>query len=114
KWKPRPPAGQQARGLPPPSPFLASRPTDPGHPAEATAPDATATSEPAPNTATSEPAPNTATSEPAPNEDATTGANADAGDDALPAEDLEDAAATAVMFTPMRMLILLLCGLAGI
>jgi len=87
----------------PNSPVLAFRSIDPWQPAEANRPDATATSEPAPNTATSEPAPN---------EDATTGANADASDDALPAEDLEDTAATAATFTPMRMLILLLCGLA--
>ena len=80
----------------PNSPVLAFRSIDPLQPAETNAADATATSEPAPN------------------EDATTGANADARDDALPAEDLEDAAATAMTFTPMRKLVLLLCGLAVI
>jgi hypothetical protein len=98
----------------PNSPVLAFRSIDPLQPAETNAADATATSEPAPDIATSEPAPDTATSAPAPNEDATTGANADARDDALPAEDLEDAAATAMTFTPMRKLVLLLCGLAVI
>src|SRR5262245_40750254 len=89
----------------PNSPVLAFRSIDPLQPAETNAADATATSEPAPDMATSEPAPN---------EDATTGANADTRDDALLAEDLEDAAATATTFTPMRKLVLLLCGLAVI